>query len=286
MSSTGDRVQSLCWQRNEDVASLVRSKQIAAFLEATSGDGRMPFTTMRHAKVCPIFLAGVFLVAGCDSNVAGKDWDRLFDDALTELSEDAGSAVFDCDDLPDLTAEDEALGPISPPRLEKNTKRADGSPHRFAQLSDVVLSGPVADKVDEIDDAYFRRTGKHLTVTSGTRDSVQQARAMYKMMRLGGDPLRLYRNKEAAREIKRAYEQGRSAKKSADDIVTEVHSVIQKQVARGVYISAHLRAGAVDVRSRDLSSAEKKHFTVSIAGMKDVQMLEEFTPPHFHLQID
>jgi hypothetical protein len=255
-------------------------------LEDTPGDGRMPFTTMRHVNVCPILLAGAFLVAGCDSSVAGKDWDRLFDDALTELSEDGGSPVFDCDDLPDLTAEDEALGPISPPRLEKNTTRADGSPHRFSQLSDVVLSGPVADKVDEIDDAYFRRTGKHLTVTSGTRDSVQQARAMYKMMRLGGDPLRLYRNKEAAREIKRAYEQGRGAKKSADDIVTDVHSVIQKQVARGVYISAHLRAGAVDVRSRDLSRAEKKHFTVSIAGMKDVQMLEEFTPPHFHLQID
>ena len=98
--------------------------------------------------------------------------------------------------------------------------------------------------------------------------------------------MRLYRNKEAAREIKRAYEQARAAKKSPDDIVSEVYSVLQKQVARGVYISAHLRAGAVDVRSRDLSRAEKKHFTTSIAGMKDVQMLEEFTPPHFHLQID
>ena len=246
----------------------------------------MPVTTMRHANVCLIFLAGAVFLAGCDSNVAGKDWDRLFDDALTELSDDGGSPVFDCDDLPDLTAEDEALGPMSPPRLEKSTTRADGTPHRFSQLSDVELAGPVADKVDEIDDAYFRRTGKHLTVTSGTRDAASQARAMYKMMRLGGDPLRLYRNKEAAREIKRAYEQARASKKSPDDIVSEVYSVLQKQVARGVYISAHLRAGAVDVRSRDLSRAEKKHFTTSIAGMKDVQMLEEFTPPHFHLQID
>jgi hypothetical protein len=246
----------------------------------------MPFTTMRHANICLIFVASAVFLASCDANVAGKDWDRLFDDALTELSEDGGSPVFDCDDLPDLTAEDEALGPMSPPRLEKSTTRADGSPHRFSQLSDVVLAGPVAEKVDEIDDAYFRRTGKHLTVTSGTRDSVQQARAMYKMMRLGGDPLRLYRNKEAAREIKRAYEQGRASKKSPDDIVSEVHSVIQKQMARGVYISAHLRAGAVDVRSRDLSRAEKKQFTTAVAGMKDVQMLEEFTPPHFHLQID
>jgi hypothetical protein len=65
-----------------------------------------------------------------------------------------------------------------------------------------------------------------------------------------------------------------------------VHAVIQKQIARGIYISAHLRAGAVDVRSRDLSRAEKKHFSSVLADMKDVQMLEEFTPPHFHLQID
>lgn len=241
---------------------------------------------MRQAFVGTFFLAIAVVLPGCDASVGGKDWDRLFDDALTEISDDAGSPVFDCDDLPDLTPEEEALGPMSPPRLEKSTNRADGSPHRFSQLPDVELPGPVAERVDAIDDAYFRRTGKHLTVTSGARDAVQQAKAMYKMMRLGGDPLRLYRNKEAAREIKRAYEQGRAAKKSADDIVSEVHSVIQKQMARGVYISAHLRAGAVDVRSRDLSRAEKKHFVGLMGEMKDVQMLEEFTPPHFHLQID
>jgi hypothetical protein len=246
----------------------------------------MPRTTMRLAHVCPILLPLALVFSGCDANVGGKDWDRLFDDALTDLSDDKGSPVFDCDDLPDLTDEDESLGPISPPRLEKSVTRADGSPHRFMQLPDVDLSAPVAEKVDALDDAYFRRTGKHLTVTSGTRDPVQQARAMYKMMRLGGDPLRLYRNKEAAREIKRAYEQARAAKKSPDDIVTDVHAVIQKQVARGVYISAHLRAGAVDIRSRDLGRTEKKHFVSSVAEMKDTQMLEEFTPPHFHLQID
>lgn len=246
----------------------------------------MPLTTMRLSRVCPILVPIAFFLLGCDANVGGKDWDRLFDDALTELSDDAGSPVFDCDDLPDLTADEDSLGPMTPPRLEKNATRADGTPHRFAQLPDVDLTAPVAEKVDAIDDAYFRRTGKHLTVTSGTRDPVQQARAMYKMMRLGGDPLRLYRNKEAAREIKRAYDQARSAKKSPDDIVTDVHAVIQKQVARGVYISAHLRAGAVDIRSRDLGRNEKKHFSASVTEMKDVQMLEEFTPPHFHLQID
>ncbi|MBK9262052.1 MAG: hypothetical protein IPM54_19890 [Polyangiaceae bacterium] len=260
--------------------------QIAGFLDRAGDDGTMARTIMRHAYVGPVLLAVALASLGCDTTVSGKDWDRLFDDALTELSDDGGSPVFDCDDLPELTPEDEALGPMSPPPLEKSITRSDGSPHRFLQLPDVALSGPVADKVDELDDAYFKRTGKHLTVTSGARDAVQQAKAMYKMMRLGGDPMRLYRNKEAAREIKRAYEQARAKKKSPDDVVGAVHSVIQKQMARGIYISAHLRAGAVDVRSRDLTRTEKKHFAKVVAEMKDVQMLEEFTPPHFHLQID
>lgn len=243
-------------------------------------------TIMQHAYVGSVLLAVALASLGCDATVSGKDWDKLFDDALTELSDDGKSPVFDCDDLPDLTPEDEAIGPISPPPLEKSTTRSDGSPHRFLQLPDVALPGPVADRVDEIDDAYFRRTGKHLTVTSGRRGAVQQAKAMYKMMHLGGDPLRLYRNKEAAREIKRAYERARAAKKSPDDVVGEIHEVIQKQIAQGIYISAHLRAGAVDIRSRDLTRAEKKNFTKAVADSKDVQMLEEFTPPHFHLQID
>jgi hypothetical protein len=260
--------------------------QFAGFLEDAGGDGTMPFTIMRHAYVGPVLLGIALASAGCDAKISGKDWDKLFDDALTEMSDDGGSPVFDCDDLPDLSPEDEAIGPMSPPPLEKSTTRSDGSPHRFLQLPDVVLAGPVADRMDEIDDAYFRRTGKHLTVTSGTRDAVQQAKAMYKMMHLGGDPVRLYRNKEAAREIKRAYDQARAAKKSPDQVVSEVHSVIQKQLAKGIYISAHLRAGAVDVRSRDLNRTEKKHFAASAADVKDVQMLEEFTPPHFHLQID
>lgn len=263
-----------------------RTRRIAAFLDVRRTDGILARTIMRHAVVCPILLVFGFVLSGCDTTVGGKDWDRMFDDALTGLSTDGDSPVFDCDDLPDLTDDEESLGPMSPPRLEKSTKRADGAPHRFAQLPDVVLAGPVAEKVDAIDDAYFRRTGKHLTVTSGTRDAGQQARAMYKMMRLGGDPMRLYRNKEAAREIKRAYEQARAAKKSPDGIVNEMYSVIQQQIAQGVYISAHLRAGAVDVRSRDLNGTEKKHFAAALANMKDVQMLEEFTPPHFHLQID
>jgi hypothetical protein len=192
----------------------------------------------------------------------------------------------ECDEeLPSLTPEELARPPFAPPRLERSSPRG-GPPSRFNVLPEVALADAVSDKVDAIDDAYFRRTGKHITVTSGTRDATRQAKAMYKMLRLGGDVLRLYRNKEAAREVKRAYDAGRAAGKAPDDVVASMYSVIQGQIARGVYISAHLRAGAVDIRSRDMSSAEKKAFAAAVAEAKGVTLLEESTPPHFHLQVD
>jgi hypothetical protein len=193
--------------------------------------------------------------------------------------------AFDCDDLPPLTAEEAARPPFAPPRLEKSSPRA-GASSRFNALPDVTLADAVVDKVDAIDDAYFRKTGKHITVTSGTRDAARQAKAMYKMLRLGGDIVRLYRNKEAAREIKQAYDTGRAAGRSQDQVVASMYSVIQRQIARGVYISAHLRAGAVDIRSRDMSGADKRAFSAVVADERGTSLLEESTPPHFHLQID
>jgi hypothetical protein len=194
--------------------------------------------------------------------------------------------VFDCDDLPDLSPEELARPPFGPPALEKSQPKEGSPPPKYKLLPDVTLADAVAERVDDIDAAYAKRSGKHLTVTSGTRDASRQAKAMYKMLRLGGDPVRLYRNKEAAREIKQAYESGRAARKPEDDVVAAMYDVLRAQIARGVYISAHLRAGAVDIRSRDMSAADRKAFLAAVSEVSGVSLLEESTPPHFHLQIE
>jgi hypothetical protein len=238
---------------------------------------------MRSSFARTVALAcALALGAGCSREVADLDASFLLPPLST--AEPRGSLALDCDDLPPLSAEEAARPPLSPPRLERSTPRA--KPPAWSALPDVTLPDPVADKVDAIDERYFRRTGKHVTITSGTRDAVRQAKAMYKLLRLGGDPIRLYRNKEAAQEIKQAYERARASAKAPDDVVSAMHEVLRAQIARGVYISAHLRAGAVDVRNRDMGASDKKAFVAAVNEAKGVTLLEETAPPHFHLQID
>lgn len=189
----------------------------------------------------------------------------------------------DCDELPELTA-DELRGPPYDVSLQKNTRPPTEPLPRFTTLPDVALTAEAADKLDTIDDAYFKRTGKHIVITSGTRDAARQAKAMYKMIRLGADILRLYKNREAAREIQKAYDDNK--KKPADDAILAMYEVLKRQIDRGVFISAHLRAGAADVRSRTMSPSEKKAFVKSVASAGGAKLLEESKPPHFHLQLD
>lgn len=231
----------------------------------------------------------VLTATGCTPEVEALDlpWDPS--PARTAAAREPAGAPAPagepgCDVLPPLTPEEMARLPGRPPGLTRAAPQ--GPPPRYATLSDVELTDRVAARVARIDDAFARRTRKHLTVTSGTRDAAHQARAMFKMLRLGADILRLYRNREAAREIKDAFDAGRAASKPADEIVAAMYAVIRAQLDRGVYISAHLRAGAVDIRSRDMSPADRKAFAAAVAEVGGVYMLEESTPPHFHLQID
>lgn len=193
------------------------------------------------------------------------------------------AADLDCDDLPTLTAEELASLPFEL-SLQKPSRPEPATPPRFEALPDVVLRGPVVAKMNQLDEAYFRKTGEHIVITSGTRDAALQAKAMYKMIKLGADIVRLYRNKGAAREIKQAYDAG--VGKPVGEVVAAMHAVIQDQIDRGVFISAHLRAGAVDVRNRSMSAGDKKAFTKSAAEIGGVTLLEETKPPHFHLQVE
>jgi len=237
-------------------------------------------------------LTGFLLAAGCTQDLEALDlpWPpepaRPASAPLAEGKRAAAQQVEapDCDVLPLLTPEELSKMPRAAPELARGAPQ--GPPPRYATLGDVELTPRVAGRVAQLDAAYARRTRKHLTVTSGTRDAARQARAMYKMLRLGADVLRLYRNKEAVREIKEAYDAGRAAGKPADDVVAAMYAVLRAQIDRGVYISAHLRAGAVDIRSRDMSDADRKAFTAAVAEVGGVYMLEESAPPHFHLQID
>lgn len=191
-------------------------------------------------------------------------------------------AAADCDELPALTAE-ELAGPPYDLSLQKAARPSGEPPPRFSTLPEVTLSPEASAKLDKIDEAYFKRTGKHLVVTSGTRDAALQAKAMYKMLRLGADIIRLYKDKEAAREVRKAYDD--NAGKPGDAAILAIYGVIKGQIERGVYISAHLRHGAADVRNRTMSASERRSFMKSVAEAGGATVLEETRPPHYHLDL-
>ncbi|MCC6555833.1 MAG: hypothetical protein IT372_22960 [Polyangiaceae bacterium] len=240
----------------------------------------------RRPPAAHLALAAALLAApacGVDLDPASIPWPVPAASSSARASQPAPSAPIDCDDLPSLTPEELAR----PPRevaLGKSAPADPGPPPPYAVLPDVVLSNRAAAKMAEIDRAFARKTGSHVVITSGTRDSIRQAKAMYKMLRLGADILELYRNRAAALEIKRAYDD--AAGKRPEEAIASMDAVIRAQMDRGVFISAHLRAGAVDVRSRNLSASERRAFVKSVEEVGGASLLEESRPPHYHLQIE
>ena len=146
----------------------------------------------------------------------------------------------------------------------------------------VDLPMEVKKKVKTIADAYHATTKKKIVVTSGTRTATSQAEAMYTKL-AGGDNLSIYSDQDAATKIKEIYEKGVKDKKKNGDLVKEMTKEIESQIEKGIYISKHLKKGAVDVRSRDMSAREKEAFKEAAKGVADIVILET-TPPHFHLQ--
>jgi hypothetical protein len=201
----------------------------------------------------------------------------------TDKKAEAAEIAGDCDDLPALTAEELARPPRDL-RLERAAQAAPWETRSYAILPDVTLSDDAAAKISRIDAAFSQRTGEHLVITSGKRDAARQAKAMFKMLELGADIIRLYKNKRAAREIQSAYEVARS--RPPEVAIAAMHEVIKGQMARGIYISAHLRSGAVDIRNRTMSAAERQAFVKAVIEVGGVLLLSESKPPHYHLQIE
>jgi peptidoglycan hydrolase-like protein with peptidoglycan-binding domain len=162
-------------------------------------------------------------------------------------------------------------------------ERPAGDGGHFTVDAGVRLSDNARERVGRIGDEYFRRTGKNLRVTDGTRTAHDQARQIYNKIQLNDTGI--YRNQTALAEIRRAYDAGVRAGKSRAEIINDMSAVIQGQVDRGVYISRHLRAGAVDISVRGMTAADEREFRASVAAVSnDTSVLRETRPPHFHLQ--
>lgn len=138
------------------------------------------------------------------------------------------------------------------PSPSKDPKIGHLFPDRLSRNSPLIpRSKSLAERVAE---AYENLTGKQIVIRSGKRDALQQATAMFKNARAFGlrSVITTYRNKRAVREIMAPYQANRRRPRKAQ---REMARVIESQMARGIYISNHLRGRAVDVRSRGRGAA-------------------------------
>jgi hypothetical protein len=145
----------------------------------------------------------------------------------------------------------------------------------------VILSAEVKRKVKKIADQYHTLTGKDVVVTSGMRTSQKQAEAMYGKL-AGGDQLKVYKNQKAAKEVADTYSAAKASGKNKSQIIKAMTAVIDNQIRNQIYLSKHLAKGAVDIRSRDMTTNDKAHFKKAATGIASTIILER-TPPHFHL---
>jgi len=178
-----------------------------------------------------------------------------------------------------------ARSAIEAPALDLVDPSAPQGGTTYEILPDVKLPSKVEDHIKEIAGRYHKATGKILTVTSGTRDASAQAEAIYDKLTAGDDIVKLYKNKDAASELKGVYDRGKADKDDHDTIAAAIAKAIRAQMKRAIFISAHLRQGAADVRSTDMSTSEKQVF-IDAAQASGLRVLPETTPPHFHLQLD
>lgn len=159
---------------------------------------------------------------------------------------------------------------------------ADDADAPFTMEPDVVLSPALRATVAQLAVAFRAASGRTFHVTSGVRTPLEQAEAMFDKLASGGTLTGLYRDYEAARQVEQAYQRARRSGRAR--CVAAMTRVLMGQIARGLYISRHLYSGAVDVRSRDMSSRERRTFRAVVARQRGVRVLEEGRPPHFHLE--
>lgn len=155
---------------------------------------------------------------------------------------------------------------------------------RYTVKPGVRLSPEVREKLADIAERYHKATKRTFLVTSGTRSPREQAEAMYGKLR-AGDRLWVYRDQASVGPIREAYDRGRKKRWKKARVIDAMTEIIAGQVARGVYISRHLRAHAFDVRCYDMTRRQKRAFRAAVEAARHVRVIEEKRPPHFHCEV-
>ncbi len=165
--------------------------------------------------------------------------------------------------------------------------RVKGNMHFEVLARDLRLTASDTERLKRIASRYFKATRKRLVVTGGTRTPKRQAQLMYNKLEHGEDIVALYENKAAATEIRNVYKEGTAKNLSRKRLIRSIADAIDAQIARGIYVSKHLKSGAVDVRSWGLTGKQEEALREAVKQESGVTLLDErnSSEPHFHLSL-
>lgn len=166
-------------------------------------------------------------------------------------------------------------------------QRVKGNMHIEVLARDLRLTALDTERLKRIAARYYKATRKRLVVTGGTRTPKRQAQLMYNKLEHGEDIVALYENKAAATEIRNIYKEGSAKNLSRKRQIRGIAETIEAQIARGIFVSKHLKSGAVDVRSWGLTGKQEEALREAVKQESGVTLLDErsSSEPHFHLSL-
>lgn len=183
---------------------------------------------------------------------------------------------------PDAGAPGDAETPAEEPlRAPRSVKNMD------VRARDLRLRDSSMTRLESLAARYHAATGHRLVVTGGYRNVRRQAELMAAKLAHGDDIAALYAERAAAIEIRDAYRAGadRGLRKAA--LVDLVEEVIEAQIARGVWVSLHLRGRAADVRSRGMTEAQLDALIRAVRAEPGTVLVDERDgkAPHLHVKL-
>ena len=139
---------------------------------------------------------------------------------------------------------------------------------RFPHSPGIDLPDGVVSKANTLSDAVRNATGHQIHVTSGRRPPHRQAEAMYDNFIRKTVPG--YANHKAFGEVHRAYLAGSQRRLGRDQTISLMAGVLADQAKRGIYLSRHMRSGAIDIRTppAEVMDAIRKHPSVQSVGVE------------------
>lgn len=177
----------------------------------------------------------------------------------------------------------DAGGKDTPEALHK----VAGNMHMEVLARDLRLTDTNEERLKRIAARYYKATKKRLVVTGGTRPPQRQAQLVYDKLKHGDDIIAIYENKAAALELRNVYREAAAKGLGRKATIKAMSDVIDAQIARGVYVSKHLKSGAVDVRSWDMEGNLEKALREAVKQEAGVTLMDERkgAEPHFHLNM-